>query len=889
MTLASGTRLGPYEILAPLGAGGMGEVYRARDARLGRDVAVKVLPAAVSSDSDRLKRFEKEARSASALNHPNIVTIHDIGESGETSYIAMEMVDGQTLRELLAEGSLATKRLLAISAQVADGLAKAHGAGIVHRDLKPENVMVTKDGFVKILDFGLAKLTQPEDPSGATQSPTVSGGTEPGIVMGTIGYMSPEQALGKTLDFRSDQFSFGSIVYELATGKRAFSRASSPETMSAIIRDEPEPIAGLAPLTPAPLRWVVERCLAKNPDDRYASTRDLARDLSNLRDRLPEASGAMSGAVTPLRARPPKWLRVALGLTTFALLAAAFLLRPARPGASPDGPTRFLVDTSSSASFFARPPVNGLAVSPDGRRIAYVAGTASRFRLWVRSLDEVEPRPLPGTEWAASPFWSPDGRQVAFFAGGKLQRIAVAGGPPQVICETLSGSSGTWGPGGVILIGQWEGGGESGILRVSAEGGSPVVLTKAEPKHLHLWPEFLPDGRHFLFLDHAFRGDKHVVVVGSLDSGKVRPLFEADSRVTYSPPGYLLFVRDAALLARPFDPDSLTFTGEAIPVAQAVSYFRRTGSGAFSASMRSNVLAYQPLPFDSRLVWLDRDGRTLGSVGAPAIFHQPPRLSPDGHRVAISVREPLTGIRGVWIYDVASGLPTRLASSSGDGLQPVWSPDGSRVAYGTAREAAPDIYALDLASGREELLLAAPGTQTPFGWSPDGTRIVYGDYSPTRRPPFRIGVVPLGGDAKSGPPREGPPYSEYGACYSPDGRWLALVSEESGEPEIYLVPAGAAGERRRVSSAGGEHPRWRGDGRELYYLDGGGRLIVVPVSSGASGIELGAPRVLFTAGAAAIDFDVAAAGDRFLFQMGTEARAQPPIVVTLDWAAGLGK
>ncbi len=532
----------------------------------------------------------------------------------------------------------------------------------------------------------------------------------------------------------------------------------------------------------------------------------------------------------------------------------------------------------------------GWPFPPTAAGSRFVAGSGSRSRLFIRSLDAVVPEALPGTESAVSPFWSPDGSQLGFFAGGKLRKIAPSGGPPQVICDAGSGGSGSWGPGGVILIGQWEGGPNQGILRVSAEGGTPAPVTKPASGHrAHRWPVFLPDGRRFLFLDWTFGGEKRVISVGSLDSGRIQPLFEADSRVEYAPQGFLLFVRDATLLARPFDPKRLAFGGDAIPVAQSIAYFGQSGSGAFSASARSNVLAYQPRPFDSRLVWLDREGHSLASVGAPAMFHLPPRLSPDGRRVAVTVRDPRTGIRDLWLYDAVTGLPTRLTSAARDAVRPVWSPDGARLAYALSRESAPDIYIWDVASGREELVLSQPGTQLPQDWSSDGARLVYQDFSPARMPPLRTAVLRLGAKPTAAPASPGPPYSEYSASFSPDGRWLALVSEESGEPEVYLVPAVGTGERRRVSTAGGDNPRWRRDGRELYYLDGEGRLLAAPVAPAASGIELGSSRVLFSAGPSAIDFDVTAAGDRFLFRMGMGSRPQPPIVVSLDWAAGLEK
>jgi Tol biopolymer transport system component len=884
MTVAAGTRLGPYEILGQIGAGGMGEVYRARDARLGREVAVKVLPAVVSSDPERLRRFETEARSASALNHPNIVTIHDIGESGGTSYIAMEMVDGQTLRELLAEGAIPAKRLLAIAAQVADGLAKAHGAGIVHRDLKPENVMVTKDGFVKILDFGLAKLTQPEDPSGATQSPTVSGGTEPGLVMGTVGYMSPEQALGKPLDFRSDQFSFGSIVYEMATGRRAFARGSAPETLAAIIREEPEPIGSLAPLTPTPLRWIVERCLAKNPDDRYASTRDLARDLATVRDRMGETSAGVAAVEPPAR---PGWRRALPWLLAGGLaVALAFRIARPQPSAAGEQPVRFSVVLPDGVGFESGEIEGHSALSPDGRRLVFVGDAAGGKRLYMRSLDSLETRPLEGTEDATSPFWSPDSRSIGFFSDGKLHRVKASGGPQQLICDApnIEGLS-SWGSSDQILFAQI--GSEPGIYTVSAGGGQPRRLIYAEGKeNFGMWPHFLPDGRRFLYLYRDFdrASDRRWYLrAGSLDSAKTTPVSDAiASRVEYVDRGYLVYGRSGALLAQPFDLETLRLSGEPVTLAERVYYFNGPATTGFSMS-QSGVASYEKLPRPSRLTWLDRAGRELETIGLDGIVGSV-RLSPDGRAVAVYIRDEKLGTADIWLYDLARKFPLRLTLDEGDDQTPVWSADGTKIFFRADRSGPPDLFEIPAsAPGQDKVLLRLPGVQHPNDVSPDGRFLLFTEWS--RKTNGDLWLLPLSGKVEPAPLAQ-TPFNETSGRFSPDGRWVAYCSDESGTDVVYLRPVDGGGERIRVSAGGGRMPRWRRDGKELFYLSDADQLMAVRMSPGPRP-EPGNPGSLFHLEGEVRDYDVDVSGQRFLVDVAPPENA--PIGVLVNWPALLPK
>jgi serine/threonine protein kinase/Tol biopolymer transport system component len=884
VTLVAGTRLGPYEILAPIGAGGMGEVYRARDPRLGREVAVKVLPAAVSSNPERMRRFEKEARAASALNHPNIVTIHDVGESGGVVFLAMELVEGRTLREVLAEGAVATRSLLTIAAQVAEGLAKAHGAGIVHRDLKPENVMVTPDGFAKILDFGLAKLTEAGDSGGETAAPTVTGATAPGVVMGTAGYMSPEQALGKPVDFRSDQFSLGAILYEMATGKRAFSRASAPATLAAIIHEEPESIAGPSPRTPAPLRWLVERCLAKKPDDRYASTRDLARDLATLRDRLSESGSAALSPAAPAARTSRSWGALAVVATVLALGVAVYATR--RPASPPAPPVRFSVVPPPGVLFSSGEIEGHSSLSPDGRQLVFAGETTEGRRLYLRSLDSLETHPLAGTEGGISPFWSPDSRSIGFFANGKLLRLDLAGGPPRLVCEASNLETlPSWGSSGQILFAQI-GPKDPGIYVVGASGGEPHrLLDSGGKKNFGLWPHFLPDGKRFLYLYLDFEkreAPRWYLRAGSLDSDRTSVISDRIwSRVEYAR-GALIFASQGVLLAQPFDAENLRFSGAAVTLADRVYYFNGPAMAGFSASP-AGVIAYEKPEPAHRAYWVDRSGREAETVPLSGVLGAV-RVSPDGRSLASQIRNEKTGTSDIWLYDLSRRLPLRLTLDEGDDQAPIWSADGTKLFFRSDRRGPPDLYEVPANSpGRDALLLERPGVQHPDDVSPDGRFLIFTEWS--RRTNGDLWLLPLAGDGKPRP-LEQSVYNERNARFAPDGRWIAFVSNESGTDEIYLRPLEGAGERIRVSSQGGARPRWRRDGRELFYLSADSDIVSVPVTW-APGPRPGVATTLFRLDGEVHDFDVDASGKRFLVDVAP--RDPAPIGVLLNWPSLLGK
>ena len=819
MTLANGTRLGPYEILAPLGAGGMGEVYRARDTRLNRTVAIKVLPSHLSSNNELRQRFEREARAISNLSHPYICTLHDVGHQDGVDYLVMEFIEGETLADRLSKGALPTEQVLRYGIQISDALDKAHRAGIVHRDLKPGNIMLTKVG-AKLLDFGLAKLHGGDCTiaSSLTSLPTERHSiTGEGVIMGTFQYMAPEQLEGREVDARTDIFAFGGVVYEMATGKRAFTGKSQASLIGAILKDNPPPISSIQPMAPPALDRVVRKCLAKDPDERWQSAHDLMDELRWIAE-----AGSSAGIPPAVGAERKKRERIAWLALTVLLFVTALTLGIAYYWRTPvevRAIRSFIMPPEKSSFNFVRFGAS-MTVSPDGTRLAFVAATAEgRNLLWVRSLAGLSAQALPGTEAAAYPFWSPDSRFLGFFAQGKLKRIDASGGPPLTLCDAPQGRGGAWNRDGLIVFSP---GISSALHRVIDLGGasSPVTdLDETRGEASHRFPTFLPDGHHFLYLGggNFFTGEGTAVYAASLESKESKLVMRADSNVQYAQ-GYLLYLRGTTLMARPFDAKRLETVGEAFPLAEQVQHAPRgLTAGVFSAS-ENGILAYQmgKSMGNSQLAWFDRSGVQLGVLGDQALYSNP-RLSPDGKMATVSVIDPESGRPDIWLYDVARARRTRLTFDSSEERALAWSHDGSRIAFSSNRKGHFDIYQkASSGAGSDELLLESEFDKQPSSWSRDGRFLLYWTNDPKTL--ADIWVLPLSGDRKPSPFLN-TEFNEGNGQFSPDGRWVAYFSTESDRVELYVAPFSGPGGKRQISTSGATPPaKWRADGKELFYL-----------------------------------------------------------------------
>ncbi|MDO8795816.1 MAG: protein kinase [Vicinamibacterales bacterium] len=920
MTLQSGTRFGPYEILSALGAGGMGEVYKARDTRLDRTVAIKVLPEALAADPQFRERFDREARAISQLEHPHICALYDVGEQAGTAYLVMQYLEGETLADRLATGALPLDQALKTAIQIASALDKAHRAGIVHRDLKPGNLMLTKAG-AKLLDFGLAKSSAPVAAgAGLSMLPTTPANlTMQGTILGTFQYMAPEQLEGQDADARTDIFAFGCVLFEMLTGKKAFEGKSQASLIGAIMHATPPPIAAMQPLAPAALDRIVRTCLAKEPDERWQSAGDLLRELKWAADAAPEPSKAV-----PVVAHRNGRELVAWSVAAVSILAAlaggvvAYRQRIATDTLA----YRTTILPPDEATFSGSEATAGadrFALSPDGRRLTFVArGADQRTELWVRPLDALTAQPRAGTDGASSPFWSPDSRFIAFYAQGKLKKIDAAGGPPLTLTDAVTSgggsSGGTWNRDDVILFSPRAG---SGLFRVSASGGMPspvTMLDTASGERGHLYPFFLPDGRQFLYLSRGTPTSPTAVggvYVGALDSEERTQIFKGGANTTYAR-GHLLFLRDATLMAQSFDVGRLKLTGDPVPLAERVDLGGLTGAfGAFAVS-ETGLLAYQTRGGDlrSQLTWFDRTGKQPTTVGEPT-DQMNLELSPDGTRLAVSVLDPAANARDIWIHDFArENLRTRFTFDPSDEMDAIWSPDGSRLIFTSARKGTQDLYQkASTGAGAEDVLLAdSVNNKYPSSWSSDGKFVLYHIGNANSQTGNDLWVLPLFGDRKPTPVLQ-VPFNQISGRFSPDGRWIAYTSNESGRVEVYVMPfagatSGAArstensGGKWQVSSTGGTVPRWRRDGKELFYLSADNKLMAATVNGQGSAFEVGAVHALFEvhrrlAGylgyGAGSNYDVSPDGQRFLVNAAVSGQTTAPITLIVNWTAALKK
>ena len=870
MRLDAGARLGPYEILGLLGSGGMGEVYRAKDGRLGREVAIKVLPREFTSDRERLVRFEREARSSSALNHRNIVTIHDFHSKDGEAWLVMELVQGESLRSMITRGPLPLRKLLPIASGIAQGLAAAHAAGIVHRDLKPENIMIAGDGTPKILDFGLVKESSSLPSHNDSTDLKV---TTTGTIMGTAAYMSPEQGRGEPVDFRSDQFSLGMILHEMASGRHPFRRGTPVETLAAILKDEPETLPATLP---QPLHWIIERCLEKNPLDRYGSTSDLAHDVERLRDTSSDRIQISS---------PPKsqsmWKLTAVAMAAGLALVATVLwvlLRGSGMDRSIGEPLYADITTPELANISRGDMAPAVMISPDGRYLIIngvdVHGTS---QLSLRDLRTGQTRLLVANGLPGC--WSPDSRQFAYFTEGKLKTISVDGGPPHTVCDALPEGTPTW-LGDTILLTQFST--KPGLYRVPAAGGTLELLKAPGINPRPWWPHILPDGKRFLYTTIIPSGNdrdiEHELHLGNLDDTPGHLIARIPSRVLYSD-GHLLFVREGTLIAQPFDLDTAQLTGEPKPLVERVDYFRSIGSSDFSVSSNGRLAWVSP-PDPDRLVWMDRSGMEISEVGV-ARLDGPGRISPDERRYVGTLVDSAQGVGDLWTWALDRESPQRLTFRLFDEKAPVWHPDGKTIFYRSdGGGGPPDIRVLHEGEQLGKIVYAGPSVEEPQDVSPDGKWLLFLNYAFTGSD---ISVLPLD---PPGEPRAfvATPFNEWSPRFSPDGRWVAWVSNISGRPEVYIRPFDGSAPDVRISTGGGTLPRWQTKGSELYFLAPGGRLMVVAVDAGG---QTSAPRMLFQS-ESLVGFEPSGDGARFLVHLAGPSSGAD-VRLLMNWPARLAE
>ena len=883
----------------------MGVVYRARDTKLNRDVALKILPDLFASDPDRLARFTREAQTLASLNHPNIAHIHGLEESGGVRALVMELVEGDDLSLRVARGAIPVDEALPIAKQIAEALEAAHQQGIIHRDLKPGNIKLRPDGTVKVLDFGLAKALGPEqdaaNPTPPSLSPTITSPamlTGLGIVLGTAAYMAPEQAKGREADKRSDIWAFGCVLYEMLAGRAPFDGDDTTEVLGAIVRLEPAWEA-LPSNLPPPVRTLLRQCLVK---DRRRRVGDIAAVLFVLDHQTDVAPAA------PVASRSNRiaWLVAAVSMTAL-IVTALVALRMSRSAAPTSDPVQFSI-APPEKTVFGGPAAGGtgraaqLAISPDGRNIVFVAGAQAAFQIWVRPLASEEARPIQGTEGGAFPFWSRDSQFIAFFAGGKLKKVAIAGGPPFELADAPTGRGGTWNRDNVIVFDR---AGGSGLFRVSSGGGVPSpVTTLADGEDAHRWPHFLPDGRHFFYT--AVTGTccpaskPGTIKIGSLDQNEpVVALLEADSSATYAF-NRMLFARDQALMVVPFDPDRRQLAGDAVPVTTQVS---TEGSRYVSASVSENgTLVYASgASLNTQLTWFDRAGTILGTLGDGAVDVNL-SLSPDERHVALALRS--ADNLDIWTINVAGNVRNRVTWDVQPEGWPVWSPNGTTIVFGSmARglggppEKARLFQIPANATGKKDLLVEAVGTPSrpcgprqcalaPTDWSADGRFVLY-TFGGTFPATSDIWAVPLSAERKPFPVIQ-TEFNESQGTLSPDGRWIAYTSDETGQPNVHIQPFLRAGGKNRISPSGGRNPHWRADGRELFYLDAAGTMMAVPIDL-TSGSAAALPKTLFSAGVVSLNNMYAVTKDGQRFLVNRSAAIATPLTVIVNWASTFQK